>query len=78
MMANLSVRKLDEETLNRIRVRAAHHGVSMEEEVRQILKRAVIVPERLGDLAIRFFGSKHGVDLKLSKQKPHIPMEFSE
>jgi len=48
----MSVRKLDEETLNRLRDRAARHGVSMEEEVRQILKRAVAAPERLGDLAM--------------------------
>lgn len=51
-LANMSVRKLDEETLNRLRDRAARHGVSMEEEVRQILKRAVAAPERLGDLAM--------------------------
>jgi len=36
-LASLSVRKLDEATLARLRIRAAHHGVSMEEEVRRIL-----------------------------------------
>ena len=40
-MAGLSVRKLDDETLSRLRIRAAKHGVSMEEEVRRILKDAV-------------------------------------
>lgn len=78
MMANLSVRKLDEETVNRLRVRSAHHGVSMEEEVRRILKRAVAAPERSGNLALQFFGSNHGVNLELQKQKPHDPMDFSE
>ncbi len=77
-MANISVRKLDEETLNRLRDRAAHHGVSMEEEVRQILKRAVAAPDQLGDMAIQIFGPKYGVDLKLQKQKSHNPIEFSE
>ena len=62
-MANLSVRKIDDQIYERLRVRAAKHGVSMEEEVRQILKRAVSAPERLGDLAIRCIGSDHGVDL---------------
>ena len=51
-MANLSVRKLDEETFARLRVQAASHGVSMEEEVRRILKEAVAAPARLGDLAL--------------------------
>jgi len=74
----MSVRKLDEETLNRLRDRAARHGVSMEEEVRQILKRAVAAPERLGDLAMQIFGSKRGVDIKLQTRKPHDPIEFSE
>ncbi len=77
-LANMSVRKLDEETLNRLRDRAARHGVSMEEEVRQILKRAVAAPERLGDLAMQIFGSNHGVDLKLQTRKRHDPIEFSE
>jgi antitoxin FitA len=63
-MPSLSVRQLDEETVTRLRARAASHGVSMEEEARRILKEAVSAPERLGDLARRFFGSRHGVDLE--------------
>ncbi len=76
-MANLSVRKLDEETLARLRVRAANHGVSMEEEVRQILKESVAAPEQLGDLALRLFGPRHGVDLTLPEHVPHEPMDLS-
>ena len=64
-MAALSVRKLDDETLLRLRVRAAKHGVSMEEEVRRILKDAVSAPDQLGDLALRLFGPEHGVDLQV-------------
>jgi antitoxin FitA len=37
-MANLSIRKLDEDVFSRLRMLASAHGVSMEEEVRQILK----------------------------------------
>lgn len=40
-MANLSVRKLDEETLAHLLMCAASHGVSMEEEARQIPREAV-------------------------------------
>lgn len=77
-MANLSVRKLDEETLTRLRVRAASHGVSMEEEVRRILKQAVGAPERLGDLALQLFGPQHGVDVELPDHRPHVPVDLSE
>ena len=77
-MASLSVRKLDEETLARLRTRAASHGVSMEEEARRILKEAVSAPERLGDLALRIFGPYHGVDLELPEHVPHAPMDFAE
>ncbi len=42
VLADLSVRKLDEETYERLRSRASKHGVSMEEEVRRILKKKPI------------------------------------
>lgn len=77
-MGNLSVRKLDDETLSRLRIRAAEHGVSMEEEARRILKNAVSAPERLGDLAVKIFGSKHGVDLQLPTRAPHEALDLSE
>ena len=77
-MASLSVRKLDDETLSRLRFRAAKHGVSMEEEARRILKGAVSAPDQLGDLALRVFGPKHGIDLQLPERTPHEPLELSE
>ena len=77
-MAGLSVRKLDDETLSRLRIRAAQHGVSMEEEARCILKNAVSAPERLGDLAVKIFGPKHGVDLQLPTRTPHESLDLSE
>jgi len=40
-MASLSVRRLDTETKARLRIRAARHGRSMEEEAREILKGAL-------------------------------------
>jgi plasmid stability protein len=77
-MPSLSVRQLDEETVTRLRARAASHGVSMEEEARRILKEAVSAPERLGDLARQFFGSRHGVDLEFPERVPHDPIALSE
>ena len=38
-MANLSIRKLDDDVFLKLRILASQHGVSMEEEVRQILKK---------------------------------------
>ena len=40
-MANLTVRRLDDETHRLLRLRAAEHGRSMESEVRAILSEAV-------------------------------------
>ena len=77
-LANLSVRKLDEETLARLRLRAARHGVSMEEEVRRIIKEAVAAPERLGDLALEMFGPSRGVELELPERDAHQPVDLSE
>ncbi len=77
-MASLSVRKLDDDTLSRLRIRAAQHGVSMEEEARRILKDAVGAPEHLGDLALRIFGPKHGIDIQPPERTPHEPLDLSE
>jgi plasmid stability protein len=76
IMASLSVRQLDEETLRQLRLRAARHGVSTEEEVRRILRRAVAAPERLGDLALAMFGPAHGVELELPQRTPHQPVDL--
>ena len=77
-MASLSVRKLDDETLRRLRVRAASRGVSMEEEARQILTAAVSAPERLGDLALQMFGPRDGIDLAVPNHAAHEPLKLSE
>ena len=73
-MGNLSVRKLDDETMERLRIRAAEHGISMEEEARQIISQAVSAPGKLGDLAVALFGQTHGVHLELMDRTAHEPM----
>ena len=51
-MATLTIRNLDEDTKARLRVRAARHGRSMEEEARTLLAAAVRAPSaRPADLA---------------------------
>ncbi len=75
-MPSLSVRRLDNETYERLRRRAENQGVSMEEEARRILKRAVAAPERISDLAHELFGPAHGVTLELPPREPHEPIHF--
>lgn len=67
-MATLTIRKLDPAVKERLRVRAAQHGHSMEEEVRRILGEscgAAPRPDNLTDIARRLFGEEHGVELEL-------------
>ncbi len=77
-MANLSVRKLDNNTYEALRARAVRHGVSMEEEARQILKKETSAPERMGDLFLKYFGSANGTTLDLSPKSPHEPIDLSQ
>lgn len=75
-MASLSVRRIESEVYERLRARAGRHGVSMEEEVRRILRSAVAAPERLGELALECFGSAHGAEVQLAAREPHEPPDF--
>jgi len=78
-MATLSVRKLEKKAYELLRIRAAKHGVSMEEEARQIIYQAVSAPEQISSVFQKYFGHKNGIDLDLvSRHKPHEPMDFSE
>jgi plasmid stability protein len=75
-MANLSIRKIKDEVVEKIRLKAAEDGISMEEEIRQILEKAVSNPQRLGDSALKYFGEKNGIDLEIPQHKPHEPFQF--
>ncbi len=68
MVAAVSVRDLDESVRERLRVRAAQHGRSMEAEIRAILTDAVTRPADSGGLAqalLARFGDLGGVGLEL-------------
>ena len=75
-MANLSVRKLNNDIVDKLRLRALQNGVSMEEEIRQILTQAASTPDNLGDVAIQLFGEDNGVDLKFADHPPHQPINL--
>ena len=68
-MASLTIRSLDDALKTRLRVRAAEHGRSMEEEARLILRRDLLGQGdpvvNLDDLAEELFGAKRGIDLEL-------------
>lgn len=47
-MASVTVRNLDESVKQKLRLRAARHGWSMEQEIRRILQQTV-APEQAGE-----------------------------
>jgi plasmid stability protein len=69
LMASITIRSLDEGLKNRLRIRAAHHQRSMEDEVRHILKAALTDQAEesadLGEAIQRRFQSLGGVNLEL-------------
>jgi plasmid stability protein len=72
-MASITIRNLEDDLKQRLRVRAAEHGRSMEEEAREILRRVMGegAPPRNLAAAIRSrvaaFG---GVDIELPVREP--------
>ncbi len=70
-MASLTIRNLDDATKAQLRLQAAHHGRSMEEEARTILRQAVAPrPESadgrgLGRRIQEHFAALGGVELDL-------------
>lgn len=82
-MATITIRQLDEKVKTRLRVRAAHHGRSMEEEAREILRSALgTAPRVKGNLAERIgqrFAPFGGVKLKLPRRDPvRKPPDFTQ
>ena len=72
-MASITIRNLDDEVKPRLRVRAAEHHHSMEEEARLILRDAVgHKPDsrNLASILRAHFGPANGVDLELPPREP--------
>jgi plasmid stability protein len=64
-MASLTIRNIDDALKEKLRVCAARHGHSMEEEARIILRRAVggMTGPALWSLSRDLFGGDKGVEL---------------
>ncbi len=73
-MASITIRKLDEQTMARLRARAAHRQRSMEDEARNILRAAlaedVATPRNLAETIRRRFRPLGGVDLRVPVREP--------
>jgi plasmid stability protein len=73
-MAQLVVRNLEEDVKERLRVLAAEHGRSMEEEVRAILRDAVARrPEPSGGLGTELAALFKGSGLRADEELPEMP-----
>jgi len=73
-VASITIRRLDDTVKAKLRIRAASHGRSMEEEAREILKaglRAKSVPSlNLADSIRRHVDPLGGVELALWPREP--------
>jgi plasmid stability protein len=68
LMAAVSIRNLDDDVKERLRMRAASHGRSMESEIRAILVEAVTEPDQHRGMLVTLmerFGDLGGVDLEI-------------
>ena len=72
-MASMTIRNLSEETKQRLRIQAAVHGHSMEEEVREILRVALNKnkpPVNLAQSIRARFEPLGGVELEIPPREP--------
>ena len=80
-MASITIRNLDDGLKRRLRIRAAEHGRSMEEEVREILRQSIgpaAPPRNLGQVIHDRFAALGGVELDLPARGPmREPPAFS-
>ena len=72
-MAILTIRNIDEALITKLKIIAAQHGVSVEEEVITILQDAVLLKSQdkgLGSRIHKRFANVGGVDIELPERKP--------
>jgi len=82
-VASITIRNLDDYVWTRLRVRAAEHSRSMEEEVRIILREAVSdsqsASRNLAEFTRECFAPLGGVELDLPPRGPmREPPDFSQ
>lgn len=81
MATTMTIRNIDEQLKARLRVQAATHGRSMEDEARDILRAALSTAPERGQSLIEAIRSRisplGGVDLTLAPREPiRNPPEF--
>lgn len=73
-MATMTIRNIDDQLKARLRVRAAIHGRSMEDEARDILRAALSVEPVRGRILVEAIRARieplRGVDLELPAREP--------
>lgn len=82
-MASITVRNLEEDVKERLRARAAENGRSMEEEVRQILLRALppeLDRDNLFDCIRTIVAPIGGIELHIATREPMrgSPLPFDD
>jgi antitoxin FitA len=82
-MGSITIRNLEEGLKHKLRVRAAGHGRSMEDEARQILRAALAGkaggPANLFAAIRRRIAAFEGVDLEVPRREPmREPPRFEE
>lgn len=79
-MASLTIRNIEESLKAKLRMRAARHGRSMEEEARQLLRQGLMTPQPstgLGSRVSQRFQESGGIDLLDPKRsRPRRPPTF--
>ena len=73
-MASITIRQLPDSTKRKLKIRAAQHGRSMEQEAREILQIELAKPVRTGKDLVeairRRFAPYGGVDLEIPPRGP--------
>lgn len=81
-MASITIRNLDDDLKAQLRMVAASHGRSMEEEARVIIRQALLKSEKTGGLGSRIharFAAVGGADLEMPTRKDKArPASFDE
>lgn len=82
-MAMLTIRNIDETLKAKLKVMAAQHGLSMEEQTRQIIREAVLGKRKkekgLGSRIHQRFAKVGGIDLELPTRSPvRQAIDFSD
>ena len=77
----ITVRDIDPADGSWVRREAEHHGISMEEYVRRLIREKRKLSEghqRPSSAFRRYFWAKHGIELPLPRSHGYRPVTFSE